>query len=156
MNNGIIEQIGPSREIYENPRSPFVAQFIGSMNSFQVQVGEFEGPRARLTNEFGFSVLTSIESLNRLQLSRGQSASLMIRPEKLILSRGSKDPECVEGVIEQVIFQGAMTQYLIQLKGLQLTASRRSLSSAGLDFHKGDRIHVKLPPESIHLMQRSS
>ena len=152
MNNGIIEQMGPSREVYESPRSPFVAQFIGSMNCFEVKVGEFEGARARLTNEFGFSLLTSIESLNKLHLLRGQSASLMIRPEKLLLSRDSKDPECVEGILEQVIFQGALTQYLIQLRGLNLLATRRSLSRAELDFQKGDRIQVKFPPESIHLM----
>jgi spermidine/putrescine transport system ATP-binding protein len=153
MNNGVIEQLGASREVYENPRSAFVAQFIGSMNCFSVSVGEFEGNRARLTNEAGLSLQTSQESLNKLKLVPGQSVSLMIRPEKLVLSRDSKDPECMDGILEEVIFQGVLTQYLIQIKGLSLTATRRSLSRAELDFKKGDRIQIKFPPESIHLMQ---
>src|SRR3954470_12367940 len=40
MNEGRIEQVGPPREIYERPASPFVADFVGSLNTIEVRVDE--------------------------------------------------------------------------------------------------------------------
>ena len=54
MNNGEIEQIGTPTEVYENPATRFVAQFIGKGNMIDVAGGvEWHGSGARLTLHSG-------------------------------------------------------------------------------------------------------
>src|SRR5919198_1378880 len=46
MNRGRVEQLGTPREIYEHPQTPFVAEFIGMLNSLDLQVDEVVGEYA--------------------------------------------------------------------------------------------------------------
>src|SRR5881396_1775235 len=46
MNSGDVEQVGDPKEIYEHPRTPFVADFVGSLNAFDLEVGELVGSYA--------------------------------------------------------------------------------------------------------------
>ena len=53
MNQGVMEQIGTPEEIYESPRTKFVATFIGETNLFEGQVTEKQGDRMRIIIEPG-------------------------------------------------------------------------------------------------------
>ena len=53
MNHGVVDQIGSPREIYEQPATPFVADFVGSLNALDVEVAELVGDN--LVARFGQS-----------------------------------------------------------------------------------------------------
>jgi len=56
FNHGKIEQIGPPREIYDLPRTPFVAEFIGETNLLICAVQEQAGEAVRLTSDSGLAL----------------------------------------------------------------------------------------------------
>jgi molybdate/tungstate transport system ATP-binding protein len=74
LNNGRIEQTGTLEDIFQRPRSTFVADFVGIKNLFQVK---FEGTKALVEN---LSIELGRESTN----GRGFVA---IRPEDIVISR---------------------------------------------------------------------
>ncbi len=87
MNDGVIQQIGAPREIYDHPANRFVADFIGETNFITGRVAE-TGDFA--TVDIGAPVLGTADGRN---LSPGQEVTLAIRPEKINLyPQGEVDP----------------------------------------------------------------
>ena len=108
MDAGRIEQVGTPAEIYESPRTSFVAAFIGDTNFFEGEVAEIvDGEWSRLRIE-GFP---DVLCFNDKQIGQGRAVSLSLRPEKL---RGWREkPEAdgrhnvVPGRVEDVIYLGS-------------------------------------------------
>jgi spermidine/putrescine ABC transporter ATP-binding subunit len=114
MNEGVIEQCGAPREIYESPETRFVADFIGSMNFFNGVVAATDDQGCALT------LLGDVPA--RLQkpsaLRPGEACIFLIRPERLRLSVA--DPREYEnaltGTIEGSVYMGDTTHYRIGLR----------------------------------------
>ncbi|HTN98738.1 MAG TPA: ABC transporter ATP-binding protein [Nordella sp.] len=85
MSNGRIEQIDEARRIYENPTTPFVAQFVGEANRFAGQVVGTEGVHAVIDTQAG-----RIKGLNRAALEPGDRAIAFVRPERSKLACSAK------------------------------------------------------------------
>ncbi|NCC50332.1 MAG: ABC transporter ATP-binding protein [Spartobacteria bacterium] len=117
MNNGRIEQIGTPAEIYEMPRSSFVAAFIGDTNFFEGQVAELiDTEYSRLTID-GFP---DVVCFNDRKMNTGNLVYVSIRPEKFRISReqpqGGGRVNQVRGVVEDVIYLGAQTKYWVRVQ----------------------------------------
>lgn len=80
MNHGVIEQVGTPTEIYREPNTLFVADFIGAMNQINAKT------KTNRTAQVGSLVLTTREH----ELAEGAKAVLAIRPEDII-PHGSSD-----------------------------------------------------------------
>ena len=80
MNNGVVEQIGKSDDIYENPKTVFVANFIGETNLIEGEVTETNGT----TGVLSFNDLT-MQIRFKESVSRGQKAFVSVRPEKIMI-----------------------------------------------------------------------
>ena len=85
MNDGVIEHLGPPREIYEHPATRFVAGFIGTSNLLT-------GSLARVTGGQGVIEVSPDERIivpaGRSALAAGQEVELTVRPEKIELAAG--------------------------------------------------------------------
>ncbi|WP_316160591.1 ABC transporter ATP-binding protein [Bradyrhizobium sp. SZCCHNRI20481] len=79
FNHGRIEQIGRPREIYELPRTPFVAEFIGETNLLTCQVDEQAGEAVRLTTDSGLS----LSAHSGVVRGDGGKVQVSIRPEAI-------------------------------------------------------------------------
>ncbi|GLH82284.1 polyamine-transporting ATPase [Bradyrhizobium sp. SSBR45G] len=79
FNHGRIEQIGPPREIYELPRTPFVAEFIGETNLLPCKVAAQAGEAVHLTTASGLS-LSAHAGAGRIA---GADVQVSIRPEAI-------------------------------------------------------------------------
>ena len=115
MNEGRIEQLGTPAEIYEAPRTSFVAAFIGDSNFFEGVVKEtvdFEHVRLSID---GFPDLLAF---NDKGLSAGDHVYLSVRPEKIRISReephGASDHNVVRVVVEDAIYLGTHTKYWVR------------------------------------------
>ena len=115
MNHGKIEQIGKPAEIYETPRTSFVAAFIGDTNFLEGRVTESLGERFSQAEIPG---LGTVLIDNDKPVRPGDSIHLSLRPEKLIISRekptkGQWD-NSVPGTVEDVIYFGSNTRYWVR------------------------------------------
>lgn len=117
MNDGRIEQLGTPPEVYEAPRSSFVAAFIGDTNFFEGEVAELlEGDYSRLKTE-GFP---DVLCFNDKQLQAGNQVFLSIRPEKFSISReppaARPHQNVVRGKVEETIYLGDHTKYWVRVQ----------------------------------------
>ncbi|ESS05463.1 MAG: ABC-type spermidine/putrescine transport system, ATPase component [uncultured archaeon A07HB70] len=104
MNEGLIEQIGTPEEIYREPASTFVADFIGDTNLLNGHV------------EAGSSVVRIGESDGFILPANGRAGdvTVSIRPEDFELAAGEGD---VDGTVVERYFQGDQTNYLVDPAG---------------------------------------
>jgi spermidine/putrescine transport system ATP-binding protein len=126
MNNGRIEQIGKPAEIYEAPKSSFVAAFIGDTNFFEGQVLELVGDEYSRLKIGGFPDLVCF---NDKKISAGNMVFLSIRPEKFHIGRNrpelSPKHNIVSGRVEDIIYLGGLTRYWVQAEGHKISITRQ-------------------------------
>ena len=111
MNHGHILQEGTPEEIYEHPRSRFVADFIGQTNFF-VGTVEATGAVTVVRDEDGRVLRCAPSDWAR----RGTRVAVTVRPEKV----GPADPSTpnrMEGLLERVTYLGDLVQYHILVEG---------------------------------------
>ena len=122
MNSGRIEQIGTQTDIYLNPQTPYVAEFIGANNGLRGTITgrDGEGEAARwLIDADG----RTLKGADRPGLSIGQSVVAYVRPEDIeIVANGSPNGfvNVVEGTIDRVIFEGPTAQLRVDVGGREL------------------------------------
>jgi len=117
MRDGRVEQVGPPAEIYEAPRTSFVAAFIGDTNFLEGSVREIvSGDYCRLEVD-GFP---EIVCFNDKQIGQGKPVTLSLRPEKLRVWREKPEDNslhnAVAGHIEDVIYLGNHTKYWVRVQ----------------------------------------
>lgn len=123
MNQGKIEQIGAPAEIYETPRSSFVAAFIGDTNFIEGKIScVIDGSFSRCgVDGFGTVIIG-----NDKPVRDGDRVHLSLRPEKIIVSRTKPADAAlqnlVRGKIEDVIYFGSHTRYWARCGELRLCA----------------------------------
>jgi spermidine/putrescine transport system ATP-binding protein len=121
MDRGRIEQVGAPAEIYEAPRSSFVAAFIGDTNFFEGEVADVpEDEYSRLKIE-GFP---DVLCFNDKQIGKGNPVYLSIRPEKFIISReepavGGRHNK-MRAQVDDVIYLGTHTKYWVRIQDYRI------------------------------------
>jgi spermidine/putrescine transport system ATP-binding protein len=126
MNQGRIEQIGKPAEIYETPRTSFVAAFIGDTNFLEGRVTESLGERFSRAEIPG---LGAVMIDNDKPVRPGDRIHLSLRPEKLMVSRdkpasGQWD-NAVPGTVEDVIYFGSHTRYWVRCGEYRICAEQQ-------------------------------
>lgn len=126
IHSGKLEQIGKPSELYESPRSSFVAAFIGDTNFFD---GTVDASVAKDYSLLRIAGLPQILCFNDKQLSPGESVHLILRPEKLRISRERPEPNqlhnSLEGVVEDVVYRGDSTKYWVKIGNHRLGVSQQ-------------------------------
>jgi spermidine/putrescine transport system ATP-binding protein len=124
MRGGKVEQLGTPEELYERPRTRFVADFIGTSNLLTGAVESITNGCAVVRLSSGEACLTSAGA----DLSVGRPVELSVRPESVVLhARNGSDPSgaagTIEAAVEQVAYLGGNVQYLVRSGGgLSITA----------------------------------
>jgi spermidine/putrescine transport system ATP-binding protein len=155
MNRGVIEQLGEPEEIYERPRTTFVAGFIGVSNLMPGELVSANGETA-LRLDAGPTVRTSDLDGTRV----GERCHAVVRPEKLGLTRAEASAPAgrasVEGQVESSLYMGTATQMIVRLgDGTRMTVlvpnadveARRELPAAG------EPARLSWSPENIHVVR---
>jgi putative spermidine/putrescine transport system ATP-binding protein len=124
MNAGHIEQIGKQADIYLNPETSYVAEFIGANNGLAGTVvsSDGDGDAARITvSARGLSLRCQA----RAPLNTGQAVLAYVRPENITVLDDTElgaYENVVEGVIDRVIFEGPTAQLRVDVGGHELRA----------------------------------
>jgi putrescine transport system ATP-binding protein len=156
MNQGKIVQVGTPEELYEAPRSAFVAGFLGDANLFPGQVVR-DGGDPVLAGERG-ELRVGHAALEASGLTPGDDGAVLVRPERVLLAPADA-PERLDGAanvlpgtLAEVVYLGTARKYVIDLRDGRTVhariAARRDPSplSAGADvlvgWHADDGVVV--------------
>jgi spermidine/putrescine transport system ATP-binding protein len=155
MHRGVIEQLGPPEEIYERPRTEFVAGFIGVSNLMPGAVVSVNGQEAEVRLDSG----PTVRACAAVALAPGDRSNVVVRPEKLHVALVEEPAPPgrpgVEGVVDSAVYLGTATQMIVKLAGdVPVTvlvpnadeAERQRLPGAGA------RVRLSWAPEHMHLV----
>ncbi len=136
MNKGRIEQVGSPDEIFERPRTRFVAEFIGKTN---ILPGVFRGAGVMECGGCLFPVDKAVI------LQPGEAAALCLRPHTLtLLPPSEKGAHTFPAVVERAVYVGEAVEYLVRLDGTALTL--RAVTDPDLRFAVGTRVSLRVDP----------
>jgi spermidine/putrescine transport system ATP-binding protein len=148
MNAGRIEQLGAPREIYERPRTRFVAGFIGTSNLMRGTVERMDAGTAVLETSADESVI--VPDADEVGAAVGQPLELTVRPEKILLTNDAPDAgRCaIRGSVSEVVYLGTSTQYAVRTEdGSELLVFVQNASDAEDIAERGDRVWLSWRPE---------
>jgi len=151
MNKGLILQLGDPVTLYERPANRFVADFIGESNFLQ---GKFLAGDAEITRLQVGERQVVVRSGERT-FTPGQEALFTIRPEKILLAAADQATAgSIAGVVQEVIYIGTDTRYLLQLASGQPFIARvqNGCNSALNEFPKGAQVQISWRPEDAHIL----
>ncbi len=145
MERGRLQQVGPVLEVYEKPRSVFVAEFLGLSNIWPIQ------PRG------GGMADTPLGPL-QISCPIGVERMAMIRPEKIWNYHESSipadQPNVFRGVVKEAIYMGAATQYRVELhNGQVLLTLDTNNTAAERSWRAGEAVGLELKPDNIMLIE---
>ena len=130
MNTGRVEQIGTPREVYEEPATPFVADFIGSLNAIEMTVDEVVGGYgiARLGERD--RVIVPVEA----GTTAGSELRVAVRPEHIRLAGGDENGSRLGGTVADIVYLGMYTQLHVDTAAGRIVSHRladRSVEELG-------------------------
>ncbi len=142
MNEGAIEQIGSPGDIYNRPRTRFVASFVGTLNTLQGVV--VDPPQGAI--RVGQTMLHAQGVIEGAKA--GETRALAIRPEALRLGPPADGDNALTGVIEDATFLGAIRRLRMRIDGGALLVD--AFNSNGASFPKpGDEVKVSFSPNDL-------
>jgi putrescine transport system ATP-binding protein len=126
MNRGRLVQTGTPPEVYEQPASRFVAEFLGAANILDGTVTA-AGPDGLRIAVAGAEILASGAA------EAGGRVAVALRPEHLRLSRGAEPgPNRALGTLREVAYRGEGFAFLVSLQGGELRVSQPNLRRGGV------------------------
>ncbi|HJW74077.1 MAG TPA: ABC transporter ATP-binding protein [Thermoleophilia bacterium] len=147
MSQGLCEQVGRPIDIYENPESAFVANFIGVSNIYLSDVISVTDGMAECRTDQGLGVKVMT---GRHDVRAGQKVGVVIRPEKLFITpiddvHEMEDRQNVyDGTIKAVVYIGSITQFIVDIEGKHLAQvlQQNLLHTERREWQQGQKIKV--------------
>ena len=146
MNHGVIEQVGTPEEVYREPSTAFVADFIGSMNFLPGTL--VDARRVRVG---------SLQLECRVSpLRAGSEVTVALRPEDVIVAPGEKEEAANTYLarFDAMEFLGSFVRAEVTIEEAQSQRLSAELSAnvvRRLGLEPGDRYRVVIPPERIRI-----
>lgn len=150
MNNGRKAQQGPPEELYKNPTSSFVADFIGEANTFDATVANGTAERCLLR-----------DANQQIEISTNQKGDgsfsdpvVTIRSEDISITdspseNGDSAANVITGTLEQKRFRGDATLYLVDADGVEFKVQTNDPR-----YQPGQQVTMEVPSESVSVVQR--
>lgn len=158
MHNGRVEQVGTPAEIYEAPRSSFVAAFIGDTNFFDGHIAEV------VDSEYCWLRVPDLPPLlcfNDKKLRKGEMVHLSIRPEKFSISIDKPHPgpkyNIIPATVEDIVYQGDHTRYWVKICDDWRVAVTRQHNRFMLDERPitwGDQVYISWLADDGFMLER--
>ena len=150
MDGGQFRQIGTPKEIYEFPSNRFVAEFIGTINTFRGRVTATEEDSINVDSSEAGVTLTA---LGEQRVEKGQEIEIAIRPEKIFVSKEKPDDGdavCLPGVVDDLGYLGNRSLYRIRLESgkiVQVSSQNRRRSVTRF-LEWDDKVWISWRPRS--------
>ncbi len=140
MSQGRIEQVGPPEEVYERPRTRFVAEFLAVRNLMQARVAGTASGGVRLRTEGGLDLLAADDGA----FAGDGPIWIGFRPERVRLAPSGDGPT---GTLDDEIYRGDHTEWRVRV-GQEVLAVTEAASAASRR-RRGETVRVHIPPEAV-------
>jgi spermidine/putrescine transport system ATP-binding protein len=155
MRSGRIEQLGTPLEIYENPVSRYVCEFVGASNLIEATVVELREGTALLRARNGIELAAPAVA----DLRPGAEVLVAVRPEKIALAEqpSAELTNHVRAEVVDVSYQGTHTIYLARLEtGETLQALRQNITLEGMReaYSAGHSVFLNWRPAATKILTR--
>jgi iron(III) transport system ATP-binding protein len=144
MNQGKVEQLGPPEEIYGQPRSEFVARFIGGANILH----------GKAVDESRVAIAGAILRSTGRKLSAGNPVALSVRQHEIAISGEATEPpptgdNCLLATVVRQVFLGSARDYTVALDD---KTELRVTAPPGRNIALGARVRLHLPAEQVRAL----
>jgi ABC-type Fe3+/spermidine/putrescine transport system ATPase subunit len=146
MDKGYVQQIGTPREIYSDPQTVFVADFIGQctfIDGIVESVGDYI--QVKIPNNQNVIGLTTIEGY---PFEKGEKVKCAIRPEDLHLESTSPGDNDISGEVTRTIFVGNSLEVYFKVGDI----SAEALLDPEAQIKMGDNIHLYAPRSEVMIL----
>jgi putrescine transport system ATP-binding protein len=158
MDAGRLEQVASPRDLYEAPRSRWVAEFVGDVNLFEGEVTSSEHHRLTIATRDGGNIVVA----EPRQPATRPVLSVAIRPEKVKLSRRGPISDNagafnrLEGVVTDVSYLGGLTVYKVKLDtGGVVRSSMANTARLDVDaYSAGQRVVAWFSPDDCLVLEQ--
>jgi putative spermidine/putrescine transport system ATP-binding protein len=148
FNDARIEQVGTPTELYERPKSIFVARFLGESSVFSGTVTDEQ------TVDVGGRRIVA----GRGDSARGDTVAVVVRPERIRLVAGDSEPDAVNavpGTVTQEIYLGNSRKVEVRLSDDTVVLVRESAGSITAT-QPGQRIWLTFDPDNAAILSAAS
>jgi iron(III) transport system ATP-binding protein len=144
MNAGRIVQDGTPRDIYAQPRAPFIAEFLGAANLLAGRVAERAGNGIARIAIVGSDARFTFETA----APAGASVDLVLRPEHLVVSasKPAEQANVLAGCIGKVAFLGSIVECVVNVEG---GPQLRALAAPDLDLAEGMQVWLRAAAATV-------
>lgn len=134
MNGGVIEHLASPDEIYNAPKTKFVANFIGESNIFTGKLESLEKGVGQVATTLGKA------KLELSDFEQGEEMHICVRPEVMKYSKEPVDGFSIKGTVKNVIFVGAQYRTLVTMEdGYDVKINRIKQNK---DLKEGDTVYL--------------
>jgi putative spermidine/putrescine transport system ATP-binding protein len=157
MDQGNIDQAAPAREVYFQPRSTYVARFMGGQNVFSGQVVSVNGKVAEIEENAGGRFTVPVKEM---AIKEGQSLSFAVRRDHVEVEKAVDDvalkaeaTNTVQGTVIMTEYQGTWVKVTVEREGAEnFVAYIPDDFFSAKPVTEGDRVIARWSAEAIHLL----
>lgn len=146
LERGRIAQLGTPEEVYESPRSRFVASFLGACNVFEGRIVQRNEATARISTAAGALEISTRPKLPADRVTVG------VRREHIRLVDQASADNCLRGEIVTVTYTGVQTEFAVKVNDLTLTGWYPN-TAGSRRVVPGDVVNVHIAPNAILLLE---
>jgi spermidine/putrescine ABC transporter ATP-binding subunit len=139
MEGGNLLQLGPPEEVYNHPRTTFVATFLGETSNFHGVVETIDSQFAHLRMDAGFRMSVACSDV----MKTGEPMMVSIRPERVRVStkKPSQTENVLEGTIDFVSYLGSEVAYMIRIRDTAvLLRASELIASGSSSYEQGQKV----------------
>lgn len=149
--DGRILQIGTAQELYEQPASVYVADFMGESNIFHGRFDAGAGTARVVDGPLAFLAPAAVDAgAGAARLAPGGPAALVVRPERMRLRRAAAAQEgeqeagrnVLAGTVRDLIYLGSGRKYLVELPDGSVRGVRVGAPEDDATIERGDRVEL--------------
>jgi spermidine/putrescine transport system ATP-binding protein len=144
MNRGSVEQVGTPNQVYEEPSTSYIADFLGLSNLIDDEASGPDGFGACRVEIGGRSLVAGSGRTDATG-----PVNVCIRPERVVLGGVGND---LDGIVDRVVYMGSMLQVLVDIDGvgeLQVVVPNQG---NGFAHDRGQPITLGLPPAALRIL----
>ncbi len=156
MDNGIIEQAGTAREIFNQPRTPYVARFMGAQNVLTGKLEKKNKTTAVLKTSSGGVLQVPA---GPVAASPGEAISVSIRRDMVEVHRAGKRPKgagnAIDGIVEATEYQGNFVKIAVAIEGVEsFVANISDQAYFAEPVSPGDKVTVSWNKGDVHVLAK--
>jgi spermidine/putrescine transport system ATP-binding protein len=150
MRDGTAQQLGRPTELYRQPATEFVADFLGEINRFSLTVAAMDEAVELAFSRDELPSMTVPRSALRAEVGVGDRVTGTVRPERMSLSPSSAFSHTLTGEVTEITFLGSSLRLMLDAGGTEILADVVGPPENGIDV--GETVTIGFDPDAVAVL----